>query len=479
MTRSRILILVLFLYNCFAVVAQQNKQQQRNNVNLQLSAKEYQIKRVVLDTSQTEFGGNFMDKTLDGSNTIDFTFNLNKPKLFQITSIMPQSMSSELFITPGDTVTFYLDSKTNRLVFEGKNAAHYNYFNKLKVAIPENIWEITRGKDAVKLNYKEILETRYKKELQFLENYAKTEQVSEGFYLKMKSLHYYEYLSTLLNPNIVPKEVLDAHPEYYDEIIVSSFNDNSMLDCWAFKTCLLEYIDYDTSNDFTSENLQKKLNFIEKNLKGNVKQYAITKTLEAFNEHLSPAFAEQLKSAMQLYLKTFSVQNYKFIIEYYHRALIKRQSAQIPNAILNAKLIDLKGNAFSFNEILETNKDKIKILDFWASWCKPCVEEIKKGYPLREPLAKEKNIQFIFISTDEDSNEWKKRINSLNKYGMSENQYLMSKEDKSAMQEYFNLYSIPRFCMINRKNEMVTFLMPRPSETEEFNKWIEKADLKN
>jgi hypothetical protein len=92
MTRSRILILVLFLFNCFALVAQQNTQQQRNNVNLQLSAEESQIKRIVIDTSQSEFGGNFMDKTLDGSNTIDFTFYLNKPKLFLITSIIPQSL---------------------------------------------------------------------------------------------------------------------------------------------------------------------------------------------------------------------------------------------------------------------------------------------------------------------------------------------------------------------------------------------------
>ena len=106
------------------------------------------------------------------------------------------------------------------------------------------------------------------------------------------------------------------------------------------------------------------------------------------------------------------------------------------------------------------------------------MEEIKKGYPLRAPLAKEKNIQFIFISTDEDADEWKKRINSLNKYGMTENQYLIRKEDKKVMQEYFNLYSIPRYCLINRQNEMVTFLMPRLSDTEEFNKWIEKANLK-
>lgn len=469
----------LLIFACLDLLSQKSNVNVVKNVLIKVVQNESQMKRIVLDTYQDEFGGNFMDKTLDESNNIYFAFCLDKPKLYQITSIIPQSLSIELFITPGDSVTFNLDSQTNRLVFEGKNAAHYNYFNKLKVAIPKTIWEITRAEDAVKLNYKEILESRYKIELQFLENYAKKEQVSEGFYLKMKSLHYYQYLGALLNPDIVPKDVIESHPEYYDEIVLSSFNNDSMLDCWTFRNCLLKYLDHATSNDFTPESLKQKLNFIEKNLEGNVKQYAVTKTLEAFNEHLSPAFAEKLKSAMQLYLTTFSVQNYKIIIEYYLRALINRQNAQIPDSIIYSKLTDFKGETITLKKILEQSNGKLKILDFWASWCKPCVEEIKKGYPLRAPLAKEKNIQFIFISTDEDADEWKKRIKSLNKYGMTENQYLISKEDKKVMQEYFNLYSIPRFCMINRKNEMVTFLMPRPSDTEEFNKWIEKADLRN
>lgn len=92
MTRNRMFLIVLFLCNCSAIVAQQNTQQQRNNVNLQLSAKESQLKKVVLDISMIEFGGNFMYKTLDESNTMDFAFYLNKPKLFLITSIIPQSL---------------------------------------------------------------------------------------------------------------------------------------------------------------------------------------------------------------------------------------------------------------------------------------------------------------------------------------------------------------------------------------------------
>lgn len=63
------------------------------------------------------------------------------------------------------------------------------------------------------------------------------------------------------------------------------------------------------------------------------------------------------------------------------------------------------GDDFSLSDI----KDKYILLDFWASWCKPC----RASYPhLKEVYNKYKNDGFevVAISTDSDHDAWKKAI---------------------------------------------------------------------
>ena len=47
------------------------------------------------------------------------------------------------------------------------------------------------------------------------------------------------------------------------------------------------------------------------------------------------------------------------------------------------------------------------LIDFWASWCKPCrmkAKELKKHYP----RLKELGVEVVGISCDENKNQWLK-----------------------------------------------------------------------
>ncbi|QOD61872.1 TlpA family protein disulfide reductase [Polaribacter haliotis] len=58
--------------------------------------------------------------------------------------------------------------------------------------------------------------------------------------------------------------------------------------------------------------------------------------------------------------------------------------------------------SYSYNELkplLEKNDDKIYVINFWATWCGPCVKEL----PSFEKLGKEyanKNVEVILVSLD-------------------------------------------------------------------------------
>lgn len=65
--------------------------------------------------------------------------------------------------------------------------------------------------------------------------------------------------------------------------------------------------------------------------------------------------------------------------------------------ILNTSLVDIKGNTTELHELILP--DKPTFISFWASWCKPCLEEIVAlDYLLK---TNQLDINYILINTDE------------------------------------------------------------------------------
>ena len=82
---------------------------------------------------------------------------------------------------------------------------------------------------------------------------------------------------------------------------------------------------------------------------------------------------------------------------------IKRTSPGVIAPDFTLKTPD--GNEFSLSQ----TKGKYVLLDFWASWCKPC----RASYPhLKEVYKKykDKGFEVVAISTDSDHDAWKKAI---------------------------------------------------------------------
>ncbi|MFD1294764.1 TlpA family protein disulfide reductase [Lutibacter holmesii] len=64
-------------------------------------------------------------------------------------------------------------------------------------------------------------------------------------------------------------------------------------------------------------------------------------------------------------------------------------------ATTNIEIIDYKG----LETILSKNDDKTYVINFWATWCKPCVEELPAFEKLHENY-KDKNVEVILVSLD-------------------------------------------------------------------------------
>jgi thiol-disulfide isomerase/thioredoxin len=76
------------------------------------------------------------------------------------------------------------------------------------------------------------------------------------------------------------------------------------------------------------------------------------------------------------------------------------------------------------NKIIQKNKKDIKIINFWATWCVPCVKEL----PIFEKINDE-NIQVHLISLDFKTNYETKVSNMIDKKNLKSAVYWLNESD--------------------------------------------------
>lgn len=116
----------------------------------------------------------------------------------------------------------------------------------------------------------------------------------------------------------------------------------------------------------------------------------------------------------------------------------------------------------TFNDIIKQFDGKVIYLDFWASWCRPCKNEMPHSTKLKKELANE-DVVFIYISSDRDANAWKKAIKELNITGYN---YLTSANIYNQYNSLYNVKYIPRYVLFNKKGKAVDVNAKRPSNPE-------------
>lgn len=136
-------------------------------------------------------------------------------------------------------------------------------------------------------------------------------------------------------------------------------------------------------------------------------------------------------------------------MRYFNTIFLLYWLVNIANAqtISNFQLKDLENTSRSFTEL---KGEKLTLIDFWATWCKPCnkaIPELNKIYD----LYKEKGVQIIGINCDGPRSISK--VAPLTK--SLQIRYTVLTDINSEVMKNLNLSAFPTLIMVNAKGKIV------------------------
>ena len=149
-----------------------------------------------------------------------------------------------------------------------------------------------------------------------------------------------------------------------------------------------------------------------------------------------------------------------------------------PEASKNT-LIDKPAPEFELNTIdgkkikLSDYRNKVVIVDFWATWCGPCRESIPDFVELNKQY-KDKGVEIIGVSLD-DNNSVESVKPFIKNFGIN---YTIAYGNQKIVQDYGNINAIPTMFIIDQQGNIAAShvgLVPKNVIEDEIKKLLNKS----
>lgn len=220
-----------------------------------------------------------------------------------------------------------------------------------------------------------------------------------------------------------------------------------------YREFLMAYFDYKNLKISTDERAPFIFQYEEgsKKLKGKTKAFFQS-------EIIARAFrAKEHEVIMDKYWDYMRYQDYgNFdikVIESYEKAIKFAGGTQAPDFVLK--------DSSNLEVALKNYRGKVVYLNFWATWCRPCMDKMERLEVLQPELKNEK-IVFINVSLDHSEDVWKETLEERQFKGIH---ILASGELNSEIARAYEIKVLPRYFIINKVGNFVK--NPKSNKLEE------------
>lgn len=120
---------------------------------------------------------------------------------------------------------------------------------------------------------------------------------------------------------------------------------------------------------------------------------------------------------------------------------------------------DQAGNRIELKEFF----GKLVIIDFWATWCKPCLNLEDDYKRIVKKYEKDDNVKFVSIAVRQPEEKWKEHIEGNKDNYPNLLDGIFENSDFEVPKGYFDLFSIPKFAFIGKDGKTIYSNGPQPN----------------
>lgn len=105
----------------------------------------------------------------------------------------------------------------------------------------------------------------------------------------------------------------------------------------------------------------------------------------------------------------------------------------------------------SLDDLWAQFEGKVVYVDFWASWCRPCLEMMPASKQLQQQWADEDSLVFLFLGYRDKRDHWSAAIKRL---GLTGFHYWLTPAQTQQARKIFNITAIPHYALIGKDGKI-------------------------
>ena len=398
----------------------------------------------------------------DGSFTLIFPVVDN----FTMLQIIHGEQGTELMVAPGYNLDVSLDAKNfdSSLHYSGKGAAEANFcaLHELQKGAMLDFDRVGQSFCIeAPADFEKSLDSLLQTELAFLNENKKG--LNTDFVKHWEAYYRYSAYSIML---VYPRfhemqrkrdvTVKDVPQESYTVVndVPEKFDDK-LLSLSTYQTYLqrLYYTKLDAAgikNEKDNPTLRyRKSDSTLKLLYTKMPPKSAEYTAAIYLYHMPKTYsAEEADKELQMFKTHFPESDFMPLVE---KAVATVKKITEGSPALDFIINTIDGKTMKLSDL----KGKVVLVDFWASWCVPCIAQMKYAAKLEEAY-KNKDVVFLNVSTDEDEAAWKSAIAKHKIEGINMRDQAVSK--------LYGVSTVPAYFLIDKEGKFTAMNSLRPSD---------------